>query len=113
MTEDDNQLSRKANEALDARARGLDGATLSRLHQARVKAVEQGRRRLFGLPLLPAGGLAAAAVVLLAVVLWGPLGPLQQEPGDYQPPHQSIAQGDELELLEELDFYKWLADSRA
>ena len=113
MTDDKQRLTTETNDALDARARGLDGATLSRLHQARAKAVEHGQRTIFGLRLLPAGALTAAAVVLLAVSLWGPLSPFHQDPAEQPVNTQSVALGDELELLEDIDFYKWLADSRA
>jgi len=110
VSTDDDSLSSKVNQALDARARGLDGTTLSRLHQARVHAVEQGRHRILGLTPWSAGGVAIAVIILLAVAVWGPL---QQEPVEYPNPAHTIAQGEEPELLEDLDFYGWLADSRA
>ncbi len=59
-----------ARQALDTRAEGLDGATLSRLRQARVTAIEQGtrRHRWFSHWVPVTGALATAA--LLAMNLW-------------------------------------------
>lgn len=112
MKQDDDRLIETTNQALDARARGLDGATLSRLHQARVRAVEQGRHRWFGLSPWSAGGLATAAVVLLAVLVLDPSGGSRQQ-SPAQPPQQVAAQSAEPDLLEDLDFYNWLADKKA
>lgn len=103
---------------LDADAGHLDTSTAARLQAARQSAVASiGRpRRDSGWlarvslsTLLPAGGLASAAVVVLVLVMWHGNG-VQQLP-DVQGSDWEILAVGELELLEDLDFYDWLADA--
>lgn len=103
----------RARERFDASVAGLDGATRSRLAQARARALEAGarRRRPFALGhgLLPVG--AAAAAVLAAVLVL-------QTTRAPDPVVELTAFGDldillgeeDLELLEELEFYAWLEE---
>jgi len=92
---------------LDERARDLDADVAARLRQARYRALEAKPRPFFWL--LPAGGVAAASVAVLAVALWF-----------YQPGRPAPMQGVEdleilsspenLELFDDLEFYGWLAE---
>ncbi|HIP53200.1 MAG TPA: hypothetical protein EYH03_04220, partial [Chromatiales bacterium] len=72
-TERDERLEAWAARRLDERAAALDGATRSRLRQAREKALAQRvgwRRWLAGPPAAMAGVMAAAAVAIVAISLW-------------------------------------------
>jgi hypothetical protein len=92
---------------LDESARDLDADILARLRQARDRALAAKPRPFFWL--LPAGGLAAACVAVLAVALWW-----------YQPSRPVAVQGledleiisspENLELFDDLEFYGWLAE---
>ena len=110
-------IERRASELFAAEVRGLDGRTRSRLAAARARAVEaaSAERPAFGHEtnwLLPLGGVAAA--VLAVVMIW-------QNPGvgvDSPDPVEAavvddldlLLEGEELEFLEELDFYAWLLE---
>ena len=93
---------------LDESVDNLDGATLSRLAQARNVALDRKRHRArFLLPFgVVSAGLAAAGVI--AVLLLQP-GPALQAPdlADI-----SLLGSDEpLEFYEDMDFYQWLLES--
>jgi hypothetical protein len=109
-------FERRAKEAFERSVQGLDAATRSRLTQARHRAIEEleggGLRRGWRRSLLPAGALAAAALVAVLVLRPGdPAG----EPGI----EQAAAVGD-LEILlgdedlemydEDIEFYAWLEE---
>lgn len=110
----DGDFERRAKEAFDRSAAELDAATRSRLTQARYRALEElpsgGTRRRRQSWLVPAGAVAAAALV--AVLLFLPNNPAT-DPGL----QQAVALGD-LEILlgeedlemydEEIEFYAWL-----
>jgi hypothetical protein len=117
-------MSRKIDEteaAFEARTRRaftdsverVDGATRSKLAQARARAVEaKTRRGAFAWPsmarLMPGGALAAA--LLAAVVVWQ-LSPPRPEPALAALSDLDILLGDEeLELFEDLEFYTWLQE---
>ena len=112
MNED---FEKRAQEVLEESAGRLDGRTRSRLTQARHAALAQLAQpaRHWWRAYIPAG--AAAAVAVLAVVLWsgGPLG--------RSPTSPAVSPVDDLELLadaeaqdfvddgEDLEFYEWAA----
>ena len=81
----------------------LDELTLARLRAARLRALEAARPARRGIVL---GGLAgAAAVLVLAVSVWW------TQPRGVAPPLedlQLLSAGDDLPLMQELDFYLWL-----
>ncbi len=106
---DDESLQQRAREALDARAEALDGATRSRLRQARAQALARARRPVATAPRLR-WAVALAAVLLLAVaVVW------QQQASRLAPEAvedlEVLASSDDLELYQDLDFYLWLDES--
>lgn len=94
---------------LDAAARDLDAATLSRLNRARQAALcEVGRKRrplLFWMP-----GLVAAMGLTLAIGLWLRPGSETQVP-ELSDPAQDfamLANPDDLKMYDDLEFYAWL-----
>lgn len=115
----DDRLIAAARRGLDASLQALDAQRLSRLNQARHRALErldQPRSLLAWLrsPLaarwLP-GGVALASVALLTFTLVQPAAPpappaLAQ---DSTSAFETLALHDDLELLDDLDFYEWLA----
>lgn len=105
-------LERRAQELLRASADGLDGNIRSRLTQARSAAIEEARRArtLFSRrTLVPAGALAAAAV--LAVMLWsgGSRTPVPATPHNSFEDIDLLVTSESFELLEDLEFYEWVA----
>ena len=107
-------FEKRARELLEESTSRLDGRTLSRLTQARHAALGQLQRpvRSRWWAFAPAG--AAAAVAVIAVVMW------TGRPGDPRSP--AVNPLEDLELLtdadatefvvegEELEFYEWAAD---
>jgi hypothetical protein len=110
----------QARSLLDESAQALDAATLSRLNRARQAALAQrAPRRRAAWVFLPAG-LAGACALLLAVGVWhGRRAPTAMparavvaasangstvNAGDLD----MIASGDDMEMMQDLDFYAWL-----
>jgi hypothetical protein len=95
--------------ALDERAASLDATTLARLAVARRAAVAR-PRSAWGLGdrrWQAVGGLALAASVVFGLSLWlnGPLqGPASPSPAELE----LLAEDENLELLDKLEFYRWL-----
>ena len=112
MSNDDgSDFERRAKRAFDDSVAALDAATRSKLTQARYRALEEqepARDRGWRSSLLPAGTVAATALVAW-LVMW-------QQP-DTNVPVQAAPLGDleillgeeDIEMLdEELEFYGWL-----
>jgi hypothetical protein len=109
------ELERRAKALFDAEVDNIDGRTRSRLAQARYAALEacQGKprwSRQMGLRVaLPAAAAAAVAVAVLAV--WR-----APEPAAVSPQLAALQDleillsEEELEMLEELEFYAWLEE---
>jgi hypothetical protein len=109
-------FEKRTKEVLDASTARLDGRTLSRLTRARHAALEQLQQptRHWWRSYVPAG--AAAAVALLAVVMWSGRPGIEAPLG---PPAASAVE--DLELLSDADapdfadggddpeFYEWAA----
>lgn len=109
------EWTRNAKALLDASARDLDAATLSRLNRARQAALAQRYRRAgWWLPT----GLVSACMLLLAVGIWqmrAPPHPTTSSSGssnamaNFQPDDLQMVSGeDSLDLYQNLDFYAWL-----
>ena len=107
---DDELFEAKAKRLFDESVQAIDGQTQSRLNRGRQKALAELKRRRAVSVLgswAPATGVAAAAVV--AVVLWSGNRP----PADVAPPSSAtdleiLLNEDNLEMLEELEFYSWI-----
>jgi len=117
---DDNResMERRARELLDESTERLDGRVRSRLTQARSAAVEEARRaqrRFAWRTWIPAGAVAGAAA--LAVFLWSGA---PHSPGTPAlAVHSSLddldimVTNESFELLEDLEFYEWVASGDA
>ncbi len=107
MHDDDRQLIEQVRATLDEGVANLDGATRSRLAQARSRALAPRRRmRLWW---LPAGGAVFASV--LAAVLWlGQPVPLPGNGFNGATDFELLTSTDSLELYQDLDFYHWLEE---
>ena len=118
--ENDDKLVQRAKALFDDSVGELDAERLSKLNRARQQALEElDRGFAFGgwTRLLPAGGAAAAAVLVALIVLRTdevaidlPVAPTAAET-DFE----LLIDEDSLEMLEELEFYSWmeLADLEA
>lgn len=102
--ERDLALKERLTQILDAQADGLDAATLSRLNRARHRALTPPR----GFRAVHWAGLGAVATSVLVGFLW--FGTLTSPPD--QPGTSGFTEIDllteDIELVEELDFYLWL-----
>jgi hypothetical protein len=107
-------FEKRTQEVLGESTARLDGRTLSRLTQARHAALEQLQQpaRHWWRSFVPAG--AAAAVAVLAVVMWsggpgiGPTGPAASPVEDIE----LLADADAPDFVddgEDLEFYEWAA----
>jgi ferric-dicitrate binding protein FerR (iron transport regulator) len=99
----------KARELFEDSVERLDARTRSKLTQARNRAldeVKQGatRRRWIW---APAGGFALAAVVAVGVVMWPGRTPPQPAAAALED-LEIVADSDNLDLLEDVEFYAWL-----
>jgi len=103
----DKRLVDRSRQALDHALEDLDAATISRLNRIRHTALAETRARRWHW-WIPASGLATACAVLVAVNLSprAPGTPTQVESplGDLE----LLASSENLEMLEELEFYAWL-----
>ena len=102
---DDKALLKTAVDSLDQSIEQLDGYTLSRLNQARHRALDQSARpRLFNTQWLKAG--AVAAVIFTVVNGWmmfSPSNTPQMNTDDFD-----IVVNEDYELMQDLDFVAWL-----
>ena len=105
----DDELAAKAKALFDASVDGLDGQTLSQLNRNRHEALEQaaGRRTIAWTQWVPATGVAAAAVVAVAVWNSEPSLAPSDAPSTASD-FEIILEVDDLEMLEELEFYSWI-----
>lgn len=94
-----------ARQQLQQHANKLDDITGARLRAARKRALAATPAR--SQPLwLPAGLAASTVAALLALTLWQGEPLVNPDPlnGDWE----QIATSDDLELIEQLEFYEWL-----
>ena len=111
-------IEKRAKELLDESIEHLDGRTLSRLNRARHAALDevQRSRQAFSLSgrrwWMPATGVAAA-VVLAVMVGQGmreKVTPNATADGSLLDDFEIVADADNLEMLEDVEFYSWLPD---
>jgi len=113
---DENEIGdfeRRTKRVFDDSVAGLDAATRSRLTQARHRALEEAasrRDRGWRSALVPAGTIAATALVAWLVVLQSP--PTSDAvPAESLTDLELLLGEEDLEMLdEELEFYGWLEE---
>ncbi len=101
-TDKEEAFTKKVKQELDRHADAVDELTAARLQAIRKTALSGAARP--GFSWLPATGLAAAAALVAVLVLNLVPGNINGLPGDTE----LLSQMDDLELLEELEFYAWL-----
>jgi hypothetical protein len=111
MRDDSAELEERAKALFDASVERLDGHKRSELTRARQAALDELKHRRARPRWLthPLGGLTAAALVAIAVLMW---------PGVIRTPTgagavllddlEIVANADEIEMLQDVDFYAWL-----
>ena len=103
------QLSETAARRFDESVLRMDAATQSRLNRSRQRALAELRdhggtwRRQWW---IPAAGVATAVVVAITMLSQKSL--LQEIPASALSDFEVIMAGENLEMLEELEFYRWL-----
>ena len=110
-TSNDDDFASKAKGAFDDSVEHLDAAALSRLNQGRHAALEQlqrGRAKAMWLRWVPAGGVAAAALVTV-MVMRGPQ--VENMPLEAVTDFEILMEGESLEMFEDLEFYSWMDDA--
>src|SRR5215510_14601853 len=105
--EGDEAFVRRVKAILDEGNAHLDARVRSRLTQARHAALAQAdaRPNLWLRQWAPAAGIAAAAV--LAVLVWTSA-PREQPPDEALNDLEIVLAGENLDMLENLDFYEWV-----
>jgi hypothetical protein len=107
-------FERRTKRAFDESVAALDGATRSRLTQARHRALaERHRAQSFGLRsvLAPAGALAALALVAWLTLWQGPRASAPSLQATELTDLEILLAEEDLEMLdEELEFYGWLEE---
>jgi hypothetical protein len=111
--EENREQEERLRSLLDKKAGELDSHTLSRLRQARSRALAR-QSKPAGRLQLPdwsiAGGLATATIAVLAFSF---LLETPQDPGLPPVPAgdlEILASGEDLEFYDQLDFYHWLEE---
>lgn len=114
--ENEPRWQQAVREQLDADAAGYDAATLSRLNRARQAALDAGlrpQRRPWWHWSLVAVATSAAVVLAVALTLRTPeisappVAPVALEQSEVDD-LELLAAGEDLELIENLEFYAWL-----
>jgi hypothetical protein len=104
-------FERQTKRVFDESVAGLDAATRSRLTRARYRALEElapTRARRWGFTLIPAGTLAATALLAWFLVVQRPVDELQVTSVDDL---EILLAEEDLEMLDEdLEFYGWLEE---
>ena len=109
------EVEKRAKALLDESIEHLDGRTLSRLTQARHAALDEvqlSRQSLARRWWLPATGAAVAAVLalMLGQGLRDSASPTAVADGSMLDDFEIVADADNLDMLEDVEFYSWLPD---
>jgi len=112
VTPGDVEFAAGVGQRLRESADGLDAQTRSRLNQARQKALDELSPRPLWHRHPVMAGAATAAVAVVALLMWQPIenGPEVIAPPAFDAPDLELLMTDEsLDMLEDLEFYTWLA----
>ncbi len=111
MTTPRDNFEQQVRDVLEESVSRIDDTTLGQLAAARCRALDPvERQRGFGRWFLPAAGALAAAMLLVLVFYWGGRPQYQQAAGDYLLDAEIIDSPENLELLQDMDFYVWLTE---
>jgi len=113
MSPTDDEFLKQSRKILDDSIESLDAATLSRLNQARQKALQsQSSATVLFTNWLPATAFVSLSVIAATLWLWIEISEnRQQNHLAYQYEDMEILTSDtELELLEQLEFVGWLVE---
>jgi len=109
------EVAEKVRQALDGSVADLDGRTvegLRRLRMTAIAAADAEKPPWFAVHRwLTAGGVAAFAVLVVAVSLWFAI-PRQNQTVAQVEDMDILASHEHLEIYEDMDFYRWLAADR-
>lgn len=108
----DKELVGKVRQALDESIQNMDARILSRLNQARQKALAQtkpGWRERLQFNRFPLAGGVAAAMALI-IVFFHFTNPSELKTYSGIEDVEILATGDSPEFFSELDFFTWLAE---
>lgn len=109
LNHDDERFVAEAKAVLDRSAAELEPATTIRLQRTRLNALDAKPSRLRWT--VWASGFAMASIAALTLVLWTK----QPTPEHHQVPLfediDLVLSAENVELAEDLDFYRWLADA--
>ncbi|MEM8815332.1 MAG: hypothetical protein AAGE85_05865 [Pseudomonadota bacterium] len=113
MTKRDHKLEENAKRLFDESVDRLDAGRLSQLNRARHRALDELDRapvHAVWRRVLPASGVAAAAVLVTVLVLrtGEPVVEIPAVPAAAATDFEILVNEDSLEMLEELEFYSWL-----
>jgi hypothetical protein len=104
----DRLLQKTVTDSLDASIEHLDAHTLSRLNQARNKAVARaGRPRLLSSQWLKAGAFALLLVTIINSWLFISSSDMEQMQTDDL---ELIVANEDYELVQDMDFVAWMID---
>ena len=104
MSDSDDRLIEDIRAALDADLDHVEPQTAVRLRAARMRALERAERPARDWTrFAPAGAFASACIVALVFMTARP-----DTPPIGMPEFEMLASGEDLELIEDLDFYEWL-----
>ena len=106
MNTRDDQLNEWVRSALEEEIEAPDALLAARLQAIRLQALERTRSRGWSYEsLLPLGTATAAIVMALSFMLSRPA-PIEAVPLAFE----LIAASQDMDLVEDLDFYEWLAN---
>ena len=105
---DEQAFIARAKAVLDCSVEDLDAAAARKLQRARIMALERRPKR--GRWAAWIGGLAAASLAALALVLWLVQPAPERQAAVPLEDFELITSVENVELAEDLDFYHWLAD---
>jgi hypothetical protein len=107
MTKDDKAFTDKLSQVLDEQVEQLDKDTLSRLRQARLRAVESTERGSFFQYWKPVTVFAMSMILTVSLIMW----PQQSDVNDLSSVTDDLdllVAEDNLQFYDELEFYQWL-----
>lgn len=112
--ESEERLQQLAQQLRDRAEAEIDGETLSRLTQARHRALEQTtqkKRRLSSWP-LPVGVAASVMAAVIVVMMWQGMNesPILEQVSSEE---MALVASEDIEFFEELEFYEWLESENA